>query len=822
MDNLLHLTANKLLIVILFSLICGQTYADTVPWNGNIAAEIANEGGNDGQTAEKPILIATADELAYLAQQANKDGKELNLTNGTNITNARNFEGLYFLLTADIDLGNQEWIAIGTQKSGSSAPPFNGFFDGDNHTITNLTSNTSTYDYVGVFGIIGSKAVIKNLHVVISDNGLSSNALEVCAGGIAGIVHGVVENCDVTGGKITANGQNYQGSRAGGITGANEYGGKITNCFATADVCCKGTSVTLGGIVGDNTNGSSITNCYSTGKVISETTDDNDFTGGIAGRNSNSTISNCYYAGKKVVGYKYAGGIAGYNLDYGSVNNCYTTTGIIIIISSKKVSTTFSTSNKYAGGIVGYNNSGTSIIQCYSLADVKAEAGDGSYAGGITGRNYDATINNCYAIGNIESDSYAGGITAMNYMSYTTSTVSYCYAAGKVTAKSYSGGIVGLNYPKAIISHCLALNIDGLGDEGTTKRRIAYNQSDATESNYASPLIEGEWTDKTHDSSNGEDLTSTNFNNSPGNALEDWDANIWDNLNNEFLPVFKGLGSVGAIQPNIPKSTYLQYTIQYNQPANGSISVKYTDAGGQEQDIPSGSNISGSMNLVITATPLDPTTHELENLTVNGQPFDSGNTHPVDGDVEIIASFKELPKPDPTPDPTPTPTPDPDPYPTVYHTVTLPAVEGATTDPIAGDYEVEAWSSFRFYLTIDKGYDKSVPVVTTDRYETIKPRSSDGAYIIKYIRQPIQIYIDGIVKNPDPVSNEVIQENKTNVWTTGGKIHIRSTIQTQSYIYSPVGKLIKAFRTNGDEQIISLPSAIYILRIGNEQFKVRL
>ena len=114
--------------------------------------------------------------------------------------------------------------------------------------------------------------------------------------------------------------------------------------------------------------------------------------------------------------------------------------------------------------------------------------------------------------------------------------------------------------------------------------------------------------------------------------------------------------------------------------------------------------------------------------------------------------------------PDPGPGPDPDP---VYYTVTLPAVEGAMTDPAPGNYEVESWDHFRFYLTLDKDYDQSVPVVTirrgetVGRDETITPRISDGAYIIDYVRAPVTISIAGIQKNTD-VANATI--------TTGLKI----------------------------------------------------
>ena len=89
------------------------------------------------------------------------------------------------------------------------------------------------------------------------------------------------------------------------------------------------------------------------------------------------------------------------------------------------------------------------------------------------------------------------------------------------------------------------------------------------------------------------------------------------------------------------------------------------------------------------------------------------------------------------------------------------------TDPAPGNYEVESWDHFRFYLTLDKDYDQSVPVVTirrgetVGRDETITPRISDGAYIIDYVRAPVTISIAGIQKNTD-VANATI--------TTGLKI----------------------------------------------------
>lgn len=157
------------------------------------------------------------------------------------------------------------------------------------------------------------------------------------------------------------------------------------------------------------------------------------------------------------------------------------------------------------------------------------------------------------------------------------------------------------------------------------------------------------------------------------------------------------------------------------------------------------------------------------------------------------------------------------------YTVTLPSVEGAATDPVAGEYEVEAWGSFQFYLTLDKGYDQSEPVVTTDRGETITPRSSDGAYIVKYIRTDMEIFIDGIIKNPDPVANEKIETGRPKVWKTGNNLYMQAVVDEPGYIYTPDGKLQTVCHLiAGEVETVRLPDGIYFVRVGKERFKIVL
>lgn len=159
-------------------------------------------------------------------------------------------------------------------------------------------------------------------------------------------------------------------------------------------------------------------------------------------------------------------------------------------------------------------------------------------------------------------------------------------------------------------------------------------------------------------------------------------------------------------------------------------------------------------------------------------------------------------------------TPDPEPEPT-YYTVTLPSVEGATTDPVAGSYDVESWDNFRFYLTLDADYNQSVPVVTTDRGETITPRTSDGAYIVKYVRSDLVISIGGIVKNPPPVANAEIQSG-TRIFTRDGSLFITTDRPARAQVFALTGQLIRSLDLPaGTTRVDPLTDGIYIVRLSD-------
>lgn len=157
-------------------------------------------------------------------------------------------------------------------------------------------------------------------------------------------------------------------------------------------------------------------------------------------------------------------------------------------------------------------------------------------------------------------------------------------------------------------------------------------------------------------------------------------------------------------------------------------------------------------------------------------------------------------------------TPDPDPEPT-YYTVTLPSVEGAATDPVAGSYDVESSDNFRFYLTLDADYNQSVPVVTTDRGETITPRTSDGAYIVKYVHSDLVISIGGIAKNPPPVANAEIQSG-TRIFTRDGSLFITTDRPARAQVIALTGQLIRSLDLPaGTTHVDALATGVYIVRL---------
>lgn len=155
-----------------------------------------------------------------------------------------------------------------------------------------------------------------------------------------------------------------------------------------------------------------------------------------------------------------------------------------------------------------------------------------------------------------------------------------------------------------------------------------------------------------------------------------------------------------------------------------------------------------------------------------------------------------------------------------YYTVTLPAVEGATFSRATGETTVEEGTNFTFSITLDADYDQSVPVVTTDRGETIEPRASDGRYVVRNIQEDVVITVTGIRRNDDPTANAAVTPDAVRLWTASGQLHISTPVAADLRIYAFDGSLLRSLRLPAGETVMEAPGGPCIVVVGEHRFKV--
>ena len=297
-----------LILALCFTLLPTAALAEDGAWDGSIATAFAGGTG----TKSDPYQIADGAQLAYLASEVNK---------------GKSYENSYFVLTADIDLGNKEWTPIGIDSNA-----FAGTFHGNRHTISNLdfssTYGNIAYESRGFFGYIknaeisdltvqGAVNVTKpkeltalGLIVGKSDNSTIRNCVsdisftssEIYLYGYIGLcgyaLNSTIEYCQSKGDiSITRNDNDPPSLCVGGIVGYAGGASEIRYCANTVNI--EATANHVGGIAGSLGSGNpSVTNCYSTGKLIVRGRPYGGNTGGIVGTiNGNVPIKHCYFAG---------------------------------------------------------------------------------------------------------------------------------------------------------------------------------------------------------------------------------------------------------------------------------------------------------------------------------------------------------------------------------------------------------------------------------------------------------------------------------------------------------------------------------------------
>ena len=202
-----------------------------------------------GAEENKVITITTAEELAGMAEDLTAD----------------------YVLDADIDLTGITWTPIGTYKpSGESEEEqeipasdtaFTGTFDGQGHTISNLTITGEDGIAVGLFGCIANTEVGN-----FTLENASTEGTIMVADAVGYSFTSTVHDVHLVNGKVTA----YAGEMSaegmyGGIVGAG-MASRIIDCSADAEIVIPDRTANAG-IVGGGLELTSLVNCTATGSV---------------------------------------------------------------------------------------------------------------------------------------------------------------------------------------------------------------------------------------------------------------------------------------------------------------------------------------------------------------------------------------------------------------------------------------------------------------------------------------------------------------------------------------------------------------------------
>lgn len=308
-------------------------------WTDYKASSFAGGSG----TSSSPYQISNAAQLAYMAY----------LVNGN--TTYRN---KYYQLTADIDLSAHYWYPIGKENYS-----FNGTFDGQYHTISNMTiDNTVTgmgVKYLGLFGYIGKynlTVTIKNLfmnNAMITDSSATYTSFLVGHNGDKLYLNNIsIDNSELVYASSTT--VSTTGTYFGGLVGYSNNLLSIDNANIYKTNIRSNKEMT-GGCIGycNNTGSLTITNVNS---IIDELMTSNTVAklGGLVGEveiKTGSYITIQYisvYIKDSAGSGSYYGGLIGYVVQYSS----YYTTYLKILDSITDVTLILSkgTFKTYVGG----------------------------------------------------------------------------------------------------------------------------------------------------------------------------------------------------------------------------------------------------------------------------------------------------------------------------------------------------------------------------------------------------------------------------------------------------------------------------------------
>ena len=301
-----------------------------MPYGGAWAQTRPSKG--DGKVGN-PYIITTAEELKWFRDVVNRGRKNICAKIADNVE-VIDMSTVCHAADKSQNLKEKSWVPIGNNNN-----KYQGTFDGNNKTITNLYINASQ-NYMGLFGCT-YEGTIKNLTFEYANVTKTNNYAGVLVGKAFG--GSTLQNI-----KISNTYQIKGGNYTGGIAG--ELDGNAYNCVNCATV--QGIQ-NIGGLCGNYDSSKSITACANYGKVTASS----QWVGGLVGYFGSGTIQDCANYGD-VKGTERVAGMAGYVYE-GKIQN---------VFSYGNVSATNST--QYIGMAFGFSRSGATegMVAYYSGA----------------------------------------------------------------------------------------------------------------------------------------------------------------------------------------------------------------------------------------------------------------------------------------------------------------------------------------------------------------------------------------------------------------------------------------------------------------------
>jgi len=531
--------------------------------------------------------------------------------------------------------------------------------------------------------------------------------------------------------------------------------------------------------------------------IESNTFSNETYTGALIAYSKDATIENCHVISGTVneseasgdYSFSDTGGLIGY-LAGGEVNLCS---------NSAKVSSDAVSNNSRIGGLIGFINKGK-VDRCFNQGEITGKgAVDAQYIGGLSGdATYTSIITNSYNVGNVTVNATtavgAGGIVGSS-----SATIENCYSyadiSGGASTSSKTGGLAG-TASSSVIKNSLALSGSLEGNNNNTYSLIGGVGGFGTDSEGTYSWLKGKDDSYYSDPVRTGSLWGGSMSSEP---ISGWSATTWKiDATGALMPKLKGLLET-IKQPDIKnplkKDDTPHHTITL-EVAPG-INLNNLTAGNHQveegghlhlQFLPEDHTLSAADLLLL-----------IDGVETSFSDLGSGNyfsyiLNPISQDHTILITLKE-------------------------YTITLPEIDGATFTPGAGTHPVAYGQPFTFSLDLnDLNGLEDLKVLVNGI--ALTPDSQVGSvltFTINSVTGPVEITVEGL----NPTGNLDIANGKIRIATRNGQLTIdNSGTAVDVAVYTVAGQNVASLRALRGSETISLQPGIYLVKAGNEVYKV--